>query len=330
MALPRAHWLPAPAALLALLAGCVAVAPSYNWAGYESELYGYSQGRDRGEHLAGALQVLIERAEARGQAVPPGLHAEYGYLLYRRGQIAAAVDMYRRELARWPESRQLVERLIADAVASDDAAAGAQPAAPPAASAVATRADPGPHQLHSIVVLPLAGDDVPATASGLFLAGALRPLSARGYYVFPVNVVRAVLAGEGYDRAQQATGLEPQLFRRLFGADAVLFVRVQSFAVGSRPGSPALSVELDYDLRDALSGASIWSSHRHADYVAPQAVGGGLAAAFDERVDATLFRLAPQYITLARGTSEQVMLDATDSLPPGPYAGAMGWLMDQP
>jgi hypothetical protein len=318
-------------ALLASLSGCASSAAAYRWADYESELYGFYLGHDHGERLGAALQALIARTEAQHRMVAPGLYAEYGYLQFRKGQLGTAIDMYHHELARWPESRVLVERLLADAeaVASRQASVPAPPAGPAVVNIPGEQGSPGDVPLHSILVLAVASAGVPDTVTDLFLAGTLRPLAARGYYVFPVNVVRAVFAGEGYLRGPQRQGVDPGQMGRLVGADAVLLLRVDSFESAPRASSTAVAARLDYQLYDVRSGARLWTSTRDAMYVAPQSAGGGMAAGLDERIDATLFHLAPQYIALARGTSGLAIHDELAGLAAGPYAGEMDWILGE-
>lgn len=65
---------------VALLTGCAAPA-KYSWGGYENSLYQYYKDPTKAGELSTALMETIQSAEKTQGAVPPGIYAEYGYLL---------------------------------------------------------------------------------------------------------------------------------------------------------------------------------------------------------------------------------------------------------
>ena len=83
----------------------------YYWGDYETALYD----RYVKEQPALAEQHLRETmldAEQKGRKVPPGLYADYGFLLYRRGDMAGAVQFFEKEKQTFPESAVLMSKLI--------------------------------------------------------------------------------------------------------------------------------------------------------------------------------------------------------------------------
>jgi hypothetical protein len=45
--------------------------------------------------------------------VPPGIYAEYGFVMYEEGNNQQAVFYYQKEADKWPESRAFMTKLIA-------------------------------------------------------------------------------------------------------------------------------------------------------------------------------------------------------------------------
>ncbi len=91
------------------LAGCAPPA-LYQWGEYEDSLYR----RYVKEDSAGAeayLRETIVAAELTSR-VPPGVYADYGFLLYRHGDYAGAIEKFDQEKRAFPESAALMSRLI--------------------------------------------------------------------------------------------------------------------------------------------------------------------------------------------------------------------------
>lgn len=103
---------PAPFALilpLLLLAGCARPA-LYSWGDYPLAL----EQRYEKSNPAGVEKLLREQLPEFGtdRPVPPGLFADYGFLLYRRGELAGAAIFFEKERSTFPESAFLMNSLI--------------------------------------------------------------------------------------------------------------------------------------------------------------------------------------------------------------------------
>lgn len=94
-----------------LLLGCVAPG-KYKWGNYESSLYAsYKDPAQQAAYLA-ELERVTSLDKSQGKIVAPGLHAEYGYLLLQAGKHADAIRQFQAEKQKWPESTQLMDKLI--------------------------------------------------------------------------------------------------------------------------------------------------------------------------------------------------------------------------
>ncbi|MGY6214449.1 DUF4810 domain-containing protein [Methylolobus aquaticus] len=82
----------------------------YNWGGYEDSLYLRYTAQDFTQAETEAAGTLPTTAHPL--RVPPGVYADYGFLLYRRGDYARAIQYFEKEKATYPESSLLMTRLI--------------------------------------------------------------------------------------------------------------------------------------------------------------------------------------------------------------------------
>lgn len=114
--------MPAAFALLILLGGCAQNQSLYDWGSYQPGLLLQAKGAETPEQFAQRLQETITRAEATDR-VPPGLYAEYGFVLLELGRGAQAAPWFQKEWEKWPESRILMALLL-------DRASAAAPTAP--------------------------------------------------------------------------------------------------------------------------------------------------------------------------------------------------------
>lgn len=98
------------------LSGCATVTEAgYYWGKYSSTLYNYTK-NPSDETLAAhteELEEIIAESAERELRVPPGVHAELGYIRARQGDDATAMAHYESEMALYPESRLFLERLVA-------------------------------------------------------------------------------------------------------------------------------------------------------------------------------------------------------------------------
>ena len=97
------------------LASCGTVQPDlYSWYDSEDATYQYTK-RASEEKLAAAMaqykKVISAQKGARG-VVPPGVNAEYGYLLIKAGQKEEGLTLLKQEIALYPESEKFISRII--------------------------------------------------------------------------------------------------------------------------------------------------------------------------------------------------------------------------
>ena len=110
---PSLHLLPLAVAAL-LLAGCQTARPLYYWGNYEPITYESYVKPDKAtaEIQIEKLQEDIQKASATNLGVPPGLHAQLGYLYYQQGKLDLAEKEFSAEKALFPESGPFIDRLL--------------------------------------------------------------------------------------------------------------------------------------------------------------------------------------------------------------------------
>ncbi len=135
----RGAFLVALAALCGPLVGCVtAPPPLYAWGDFSRVQYETlkSDGASPVQHID-TLRAQALKAQAEGQALPPGFRAHQGMLALVTDDAASARQFFEQEKAVFPESAPYMDRLIQRLTAPPAGAAAAEPApgAPPARKA---------------------------------------------------------------------------------------------------------------------------------------------------------------------------------------------------
>ena len=99
---------------LSLLTGCAS--PSlYSWGSYEAVVYAtYAKpGAVPPERQIELLEQDYQKARSANKPVPPGFHAQLGYLYYQIGRLDQARQEFETEKANFPESAVFRGRLLA-------------------------------------------------------------------------------------------------------------------------------------------------------------------------------------------------------------------------
>ncbi|SHI83426.1 DUF4810 domain-containing protein [Halodesulfovibrio aestuarii] len=108
--------------LVGLVSGCVHQ-QRIEWCNYSQTYYAMLKEPTPvliKEHQDELLHI-IDNAETKNKPVPPGVFAEYGYMLAKEGKTKQAVAYYEREVAAYPESEQFVSMLVRMATPDGDA-----------------------------------------------------------------------------------------------------------------------------------------------------------------------------------------------------------------
>jgi hypothetical protein len=93
---------------------CVPTKPLYNWRGYDDAVYAYTKASDEKstENLIKIYEKLIKKSGGTRQVPPPGVCADYGFILIKKGEIAKGKELLVKETVLYPESKQFIDRII--------------------------------------------------------------------------------------------------------------------------------------------------------------------------------------------------------------------------
>ncbi|MEM9681781.1 MAG: GNA1162 family protein [Pseudomonadota bacterium] len=170
----------------------------------------------------------------------------------------------------------------------------------------------------SILIVPVVNNAVDVDAPKYFLSTVTMPVAERGYYVFPVNLVRGVMHEEGLSDANMVHETDASVLGALFGADAVLYITINNWETQYIVISATTTVSFDYVLKSGRTGEELWRESATIHY-SPQASGGGVAGLVAQAVAAAIHKAAPNYMPLARQANQQTIWFAGKGLPAGPY-----------
>ncbi len=173
----------------------------------------------------------------------------------------------------------------------------------------------------SILVVPVVNDSVEVNAPDYFLSTVSVPLAERGYYVFPVNLVKRMLEDEGLSDASLVHNAETQKVCSLFGSNAILYVTIKEWNAKYMVLSTVVNVKLAYVIKDCRSGEKLWE-HEQAMAYSPQnnSTGNPIGDLIVMAVSAAVTKAAPNYVPLARQANNQTFFTEGVAIPIGPYA----------
>lgn len=98
--------------------GCASTG-HYHWGHYETSLYQYYKNPADVESFSEELAEVIEKG-IPDDRVPPGIYAEYGYILFLQGKNKEAITCFQKEKEKWPESTHLMDNMMANVKADEE------------------------------------------------------------------------------------------------------------------------------------------------------------------------------------------------------------------
>ena len=176
----------------------------------------------------------------------------------------------------------------------------------------------------SILTLPVVNNTVNVDAPRYFLSTISVPVAEHGYYGFPVNLVRGVMNEEGLSDANMVHAADPSVLGTLFGADAILYITIDSWETQYLIISATTIVSFTYVLKSGRTGEELWRESATMHY-SPQSGGGsGLAGLISLAITEAIQKAAPNYMPLARQANRQAIWTPGKGLPAGPYSEDYG------
>jgi hypothetical protein len=100
--------------LLFSLYSCEVQKPLYKWSNYDESSYNYLKRKDKKstDALIKTYQKIIDSEKGSRGVVPPGVYADYGFILLQNDKKAEGEAMFAKELELYPESKVFIERIL--------------------------------------------------------------------------------------------------------------------------------------------------------------------------------------------------------------------------
>lgn len=174
-------------------------------------------------------------------------------------------------------------------------------------------------QPRSILVVPAINKSVEVNAPDYFLTTIAKPLAERGYYVFPVNLVKRLMEDDGLGDADMVHAEEPQRLGKMFGTDAVMYISIEQWNAKYLVFNTAVTVSLKYSLKSASTGNTLWENAQTLVYQPQNNSGGGIAGLIAQAIVAAMAKAAPNYMPLAHQANARAIYTKGQGLPAGPY-----------
>lgn len=99
---------------ITFLASC-APTQTYYWGQYNQAQYQHNkkQTDETMNNLLAVYEDIIKKKDkGTRKEVPPGIYADYGYLLIQKGEIEKGKEMLEKEIAIYPESERIVAYIL--------------------------------------------------------------------------------------------------------------------------------------------------------------------------------------------------------------------------
>lgn len=173
----------------------------------------------------------------------------------------------------------------------------------------------------SILIVPVVNKSVDVTAGDYMLSTITIPLAERGYYVFPINLVKRVLEDEGLADSSLVHSAPTPKLAELFGADAVLYIIIERWDAMYMVLTTQVTVALDYQIRDGKTNDVLWQHKETMVYTPNNGGGGGIGGLVAQAITAAITKAAPNYMPLARQANAKALTKYPGhGIPLGPYA----------
>lgn len=114
------------------------------------------------------------------------------------------------------------------------------------------------HMPRSILVLPPVNESTEVMAPYIYLSTITQPLAERGYYVFPVAVIDAMMKENGVPSPEDMAQVPLNKIREVINPDAVLYMTVVEWGTKYQVIDSVTVVHVRGHLVDTATGIVLW------------------------------------------------------------------------
>ena len=86
----------------------------YSWGKYEQASYNYLKKADEKstEKIIKEYNSVISKQKGTRKMIPPGMLADYGFLLIQKGNMVDGIANLKKEISLYPESKIFIDRIL--------------------------------------------------------------------------------------------------------------------------------------------------------------------------------------------------------------------------
>jgi hypothetical protein len=176
----------------------------------------------------------------------------------------------------------------------------------------------------SIVVVPVINHSEEVEAADLFLSTLPIPLAERGFYVFPINMVKSMMEQDGLADPMLVHTADTTMLAGLFGADAVLYVEILDWRSQYNVLSANVIVDFLYTLKDGRTGQLLWQEQEKFIHSQSGNSGNIFADLIATAIVAAVDSMRSDYTALAHAANATALLRDGQGIPRGPYSPGFG------
>jgi hypothetical protein len=178
--------------------------------------------------------------------------------------------------------------------------------------------------LKSLLVVPVVNHSEEVDAPDFFLTTIPVPLAEKGYYVFPINMVKTLMEEDGLNDPFLVHSAETTRVADLFGADAVLYVEILSWKAEFIVIASNIRVEFLYTLKDGKTGTLLWQEQEEFVQSSGSNSGNILADVVANAITSAINNVRSDYTPVAVAANTLALIPAGTGIPAGPYSPEFG------
>jgi len=168
----------------------------------------------------------------------------------------------------------------------------------------------------ALLVMPPINLSTSAEAKDYYSTTVEMPIALHGYYTFPYQLTADVLKQQGVYDSELVYDMPLNKFYDYFGADAVLFTKINHWDTSYTVVASTLTVSIDAEIKSTKTSEVLW--HYNGTVVVDLSVNsgaGGIAGLLVNAIATAINTAAADYTTYAKVANSRFV----GSIPYGPY-----------
>jgi len=168
----------------------------------------------------------------------------------------------------------------------------------------------------SLLIMPPMNLSTASDAKDYYATTVEMPIAFQGYYVFPYEITSEVLKQQGVYDSELVYDIPLNKFYEYFGADAVLFTKIQKWDVSYLVLASDLTVSIDAEIKSTKTSEVLWKYNGTVVVDLSGGNGGGsIVGLIASAVITAVNTAAADYTTYAKQANGRFV----GTIPVGPY-----------